>query len=252
MSLLRLVLNNLSFKQFKDALKKNGVPVWDYDALKKPGQYKVAFMVDSLEGDEQYSKVKEVIAKDAFLDLSTMDNDSLEVLCDYKYAKIKAGNTKIAECPKKGEALGAGLDRYMSKDPNGPLKAHVTKMRDFFARSSSDTTSLSLYIYGHTHEAKITDGLPIKGNPEEVAVFNTGAFQKILTSAKWKELSGNCASEDLSRLKGLTYDNLPEAYTFVRVKPYKTGGQPSAELLLWGKTGESWNESPWKKDNVCP
>lgn len=251
-SLMKLIWSNLSFNQFVHFLGEDGTPVWDYDEMRKRGTYHADFLVDYL--DENRGAVKSFLGEGSFIDLSIFDDASLEILCDYKYAKlaeIKDGHA-IELCPRKGDALGGAADRYLNSDPTSPLKEHVANLRNFLADSSPLETSLSLYIFGHTHEANILNDIPIRSNPQEITAINSGTFQRIISPEKWKAVSGNCTSKELQFLNDLKYEDLPRGYTFVRVKPYKSGAEPVAELLTWERHNGAWRERPWQKDISCP
>jgi UDP-2,3-diacylglucosamine pyrophosphatase LpxH len=155
-----------------------------------------------------------------------LGDDQAKTLCERAVLlsggklSLKRGKTPSQTCE---DPLATGLRAIFDADGGRALRSRVAEL---YERSQK---RLALYIFGHTHEARLgmavemPDGLTIDA-------WNTGAFQRLMNRA-FLESKRQSNEKDLDTLRRLKHTDLSACYTVVRIS-YK-GRRPDAELKQW-------------------
>ena len=154
------------------------------------------------------------------------DNEA-RVLCERAVlmspnAQLPLGVGGSSEVVCQG-SLATAARALFDPDGSGALR---TRVADLYRRSQK---RLSLYVFGHTHEAKLA--MPVE-MPDGLTIdaLNTGAFQRLMARPffEGKKFQGE---SDIDALRRLRHDDLAACYSLVKIS-YK-GRRPEAEVKQW-------------------
>jgi UDP-2,3-diacylglucosamine pyrophosphatase LpxH len=235
-SFLKFLAFRQSWKQFGQVLGTDSDnPQWDIAAERKKGSQ---FLVDSFPKNEG---VRVAVTPnnrhdvDEFVRNPEMLSDGeIREICDARRERAKSG-APILTCQTTS---GLGTD----EGTLGSVADNLLRRRD--ARINTHLAALNkkprIFIYSHTHAA---DRFTLSDS--KIAVFNTGAWQRLLTKAEFEKMVG--ASDPIPFFRKLTPDDLAACYTFVLVAPYKD--TPRGALKTWRRAAASkqWEAS----DKTC-
>ena len=125
--------------------------------------------------------------------------------------------------PACAGSLATAVRGIFDADGSQTLRSRVSELY------TASKGRLSLYVFGHTHEARLhmpvemPDGLTIDA-------LNTGAFQRLMARAYFEKQKRG-SETDVDTLTRLRHDDLAACYSTVRIV-YK-GRRPEAELKQW-------------------
>jgi hypothetical protein len=155
-----------------------------------------------------------------------LSSDGARTLCERAVLlnggtlSLKRGQTPSAACE---EPLATGIRMIFDPDGSWALRSRVSEMYN------TSKKRLALYVFGHTHEAKIAmavempDGLTIEA-------WNTGAFQRLM-NRDFLESRRQPGEKDIDTVARLKHDDLAACYTTVRIA-YRDR-RPEAVLKQW-------------------
>ncbi len=232
-SFLKFLAFRESWKQFAQVMgTDDDNPQWDVAAERKRGSQ---FLIDSFPKDDGLRLAvtsgnrKEI---DKFVrDRHLLSDDEIREICDARRQRAKAGE-RVVTC---SSAAGLGGD----DDTLGAVTDSVLRKRDerIAAHLSDLKKSPKVFIYSHTHAA---DRFELAG--PKIAVFNTGAWQRLLTKQEFEKRVGS--ADPIPVFRALTPDELAACYTFVVVAPYTD--VPKGQLKSWRRADPS---KPWEASN---
>jgi metallophosphoesterase superfamily enzyme len=110
-------------------------------------------------------------------------------------------------------------------DPHG---VHALKKR--VSMLAKEKPSLLIYAFGHTHEAKLNEPVPVKDGTR-ISAFNTGAFQR-LADKDFLAAIKKTGERDIDLIERISLDDLKACYTTL-VIVYDEKGKPQPSLKQW-------------------
>jgi|WetSurMetagenome_2_1015567.scaffolds.fasta_scaffold77818_1 metallophosphoesterase superfamily enzyme len=138
----------------------------------------------------------------------------------YESDELKSPECRTVLCEKP---LATAAKKIF--DPHGihALKKRVNSLAE-------EKPSLLIYAFGHTHEAKIREPVPVKDGTKIIA-FNTGAFQRLMDK---EFLAANKKPEekDVDLIQRMRLDDMMACYTTL-VIVYDQEKTPQAQLKQW-------------------
>jgi UDP-2,3-diacylglucosamine pyrophosphatase LpxH len=189
------------------------------------------------ERNEQGAALRESLNALAADKERTSDADVLD-LC----ATIAIRQTQ-SSTPRRGCVASLSASIQQARVPlDRIIAAHVSAL--------PDARALQLFVYGHTHEVAFNWNVKVDDG-RTVAVFNTGAFQRLVDEPTLRQLaSAQGVSYDAS-LGQVPLESLPACYPAVFVT--ETAGKADGRLLNWfmeerAASGEFIDPC----DNRCP
>jgi Calcineurin-like phosphoesterase len=179
-------------------------------------------LVDPKQSQPQWLELRDAMQAMVMNKIEFPD-DQVQTLCDVLQTRAaeelrhgRYGPTCSATLGGDSQTLGRAAYSALTQRENDILNDHIRK---HWRKGGK----LKIYIYGHTHEAREIDSL------HGVAVYNTGAFQRVITD---RALQADASpGADGATLLSRPLETLPSCYTAVVVK--YADGVPSGELRTW-------------------
>lgn len=181
---------------------------------------------DIVQADEeraQREKAKSGLRAALDQQVAGLDMNTARMLCE-RVAMRENGTLKLSgDAP---ECRGGELSMMITKffDPNGTalLRERVTKLAE-------EAPNLSVYVFGHTHEARERMAVRLPDGTD-VAAFNTGAFQRLIDETRLFQLKTEKETV-LDMLARVNHDDLKSCYAVLTITyPNKFA---RAELRQW-------------------
>jgi hypothetical protein len=237
-----------SLQQFASSLAADSQPPkhggWDIAAIRNQGD---SFLVQSVPEDDPIRPFLDDAFHHQELGMSVKDltAEEIEAICDNRAglvsAQLKAeSEAKPNASSKKKPSVGLCPAATLSAaaraltDPlgNKVLSAHLQKVRDALVDSGKSDHSFTVAVFSHTHKA-LDRFDPNTGKATEwhPAVYNTGAWQRIVTRPEMEQIRKDRALSVGQVLVTLQPEDLPACYPVVVIRPYAQG--PDARLLFW-------------------
>ena len=251
---LKFLATQMSWDQVKQGLgSENQLPIWDLTKIK---EMKGAFIIESLPTSDPLRALLATKVDAATRDkiVASMSDDEIRMLCDYRYGLANSNpneeeaKKKIAgvhPCPAKTESLG-GVAASLFSSEYGRHRARLKELREALARLDADKGDFRFYVYGHTHGAheKI---LPFEeGDDWRPAMWNTGAWQRVVTPDQLDDIMGQCKIDSKKALRVLRPEHLPPCYSTVE---YVMDGSKAQEpALRWWRKSKT---GVWSFDAAC-
>jgi hypothetical protein len=167
-------------------------------------------------------------AADLIRDPVAFPDDEVLVLCDTIVIRIEQEGAEATgerlPCPACSGTLGGAILQRIVPE-NRILSRHLKPLR-------KEYPELSVFVYGHTHEARAPWDVRVPGG--EVTVANCGAFQRLLDSDGLERLAAREQKTPNEVFTGSTLEELPACYSAVRVTyPAASPTVPKAETVNW-------------------
>jgi UDP-2,3-diacylglucosamine pyrophosphatase LpxH len=212
---MMFVAKGESLRQFSQVLGPGGGR-WDVDEERKKG---AQFLLESFPPDDPLQKAfnQDKAAADAFVkNKNLMTDQDIRDICNARAA--------VVQNEIKSHSTPSGI-HYCLGTMGSAAGALVTK-RDVLIQRHLEAMEHppTVFVFSHTH---VADAFDLSGSG--VHVFNTGAWQRLITPDGLKKKAGTRSlAETLQRL---TPEGLDACYSFVVVGPYKD--EPNAKLRSW-------------------
>jgi len=204
------------------------------DKVRKQLGYKlIAYALPADDGmrkqllDPQQSKTAWLSLRDTtqamVMNKTEFPDERVQALCDVLRARAAEASLHGYDAPTCSGTLG-GDSQTLGKAAYSALTQHDNDILESHVRKHwRKGGKLKIYIYAHTHEARQIASL------HGVAVYNTGAFQRLITDRALRAEAPPKA--DGATLLSRPLEKLPPCYTAVVVK--YLSGVPSSELRTW-------------------
>ena len=162
-----------------------------------------------------------------------LSDEELIAICDRR-ALLRNTGLDIQECPQEAPALGAireSIVEFIFK------RAVENKFRDHLRNALADLRAtkrtnrvFDAFVFSHTHRADPGFSVPLS-NDFTVRVVNTGAWQRVISPTALRTMLKRNGISDAQALAYLTFERMPECYTFVLVTT--NVGKTVAALKFW-------------------
>jgi|WetSurMetagenome_2_1015567.scaffolds.fasta_scaffold03736_7 UDP-2,3-diacylglucosamine pyrophosphatase LpxH len=164
--------------------------------------------------------------------VASLDGNAIRDLCE---RRIVAGKGRLAANPDLADQPGCeatlGMAAKMIFDPDG---MHL--LRNRFDILSDQKKSMLIYVFGHTHDAKIQMQVPVNDG-SIINALNSGAFMRLMDNVYFNK-SKKAGEKDTNALKRLTHDDMKACYTTIAII-YDEKNMPQAKLKQWNQTEDS-------------
>jgi UDP-2,3-diacylglucosamine pyrophosphatase LpxH len=222
---LRFFVFQQSLRQAWMALGDGSKVEWDLDEVRKKP---VGFFLDVLAGDPDLSAAATQAQREGGIvfDRTQLTREELTALCAAK------DNLATADkCPRRDKNLSALVKGTVLTDD----QRKAAYLREALkAAAGQDGAIAAVYVHGHTHRAEGPAKLKLgdmRFGPAEVVVVNTGAFQRVASSAQLEALLEPTDKAKAKPALDLVPEDLPACYTYASIEPYKSKPQP--QLRRW-------------------
>lgn len=256
---LKFSILQVSWEQFRQSLgpgTEQETYVWDVDAIKRENNKR--FLIDSLSPLPENDLIRTMAKKalnEGTLELSPRNFSDAEIitLCDqraaFKELQYRQGNESTIEtCHRKDKTLGALAQYFLRKDYK-VFEEHLKKRYLELKNSGKENPVFEIFVYGHTHKAHSYEKfynkikLPRYWEPK---IFNSGAWQRVITPEQLEKLSSRKKLKDSEVLHKLIPEDLYPCYSFVIID-YNDKGRPNAHLKYWSLN----NKATWEAADNC-
>lgn len=169
--------------------------------------------------------------------IDNLSDKTIKKICDYRfklYQNQQDNNipNTVKPCDSQSSnSLGAIAHGIFGESDKSSMAKYIQKLESNLI-DKNKTNGLITYIFGHTHKYQYNETYKV-GN-WEMFVLNTGAWQRVASVDKLKEIANG---KDIFSLK---LENIPECYTYVSAKGYKKPLEMKVELKKWGKGCKIW------------
>ena len=246
---LKFLLLDTTFSQKRDFLDEEPpqtAPAWDLEAIRKSNDPRLlALSVDPL--DPLSAVLQDLLAAGELpVRPADLSDDELDFVCTRAEALAQGAAqdaAKVVRCQRKDapdENLGWLVDKILKRDDEN-LAHHLWSAREQLQKQGRARPGV--YVYGHTHAAKPTHDLQL-AHDWNIAVANTGAFQRIATDEFILGLGAAANKPDF--LATLRLEDVPACYPFVTIAD---PAKPDPVLRYWGKQSGS---NDWSEVERCP
>ncbi|MCW5201587.1 metallophosphoesterase [Desulfobulbus sp. US4] len=207
---------------------ENNQPKWNLKIARDHGH---KLIVSGLAPDDAFRKTlvddndqSEALRKELDILVRSTPDTELQLLCDLaaiNSEEFGADSGVTCDDPTLGGSLSS-----MLIPRKWILRSHIKDI----IKKNNKYKKMNIYIYGHTH--KYEDKWNLKVNSmKSVSVLNTGAFQRLVSEDKLKDIAKQRGISVERALRALDVNDLPPCYTSVVVN-YKNG-YPKPELKMW-------------------
>ena len=173
--------------------------------------------------------------------IAALDNNAVQDLCERVAVSNKGKLTANPELARQPECEGT-LSTIANKifDPDG-----VYVLRNRISTLANEKKAMLIYVFGHTHEAKVQMQVPVDDG-SIIKAFNSGAFMRLMDKDYFKT-SKKADEKDTDALMRLTHDNMKACYTALAIT-YDKNNKPQARLKQWNQTEDCFSEGGFLDD----
>ena len=182
----------------------------------------------------------------------SLDDESIRTLCERTVlleGEIQANPELAADRPVCIGNLGTVINKLF--DPNG---THI--LRERISSLKRTSPALTVYVFGHTHEAKRKMEVETEDGTK-IDAYNTGAFQRLIDSDSFTAKAAKYKNQ-IEAFERLTHDDMDACYSAVFIA--FPNDVPTAELRQWsmqesdstGKFLEACDSKCGSRPGNCP
>jgi hypothetical protein len=174
--------------------------------------------------------------------ISQVTKEEIIAICDRR-AVLQAAGVQVRRCPQEGTALGAATEEVVEfiyrRAVEGKFRRHLREALKRLRESHRAHRPFDVFVFSHTHRADPGFTVPIGGD-DTVRVVNTGAWQRVISPSALRALLKRDGVADADGLRYLTFNRLPDCYSFVRVTVEGSRAVPALKFWRRDAKGGRW------------
>lgn len=183
--------------------------------------------IDGIAGTEEEKTFRAEMRQQ----VASLDSNAVRDLCE---RRIVAGKGKLKANPYLADQPGCeatlGMAAKMIFDPDG-----VHMLRNRLNILADQKKAMLIYVFGHTHDAKIQMQVPVNDG-SIINAFNSGAFMRLMGREYYNKCKRG-GETDSAAISRLTHDDIKACYSALAIT-YDDKNRPQAQLRQWNQNEE--------------